>query len=108
MTHTIDWTQVISTFALLFVNGVLIKWVWSVNSRQYENLKNEFARYQSGTEKRISKLEADLLESNKKANSWFKKFYSLCLILESKRCKDKNCDIYNSYIEFQQKEGEIK
>ena len=108
MTHTIDWTQVISTLALLFVNGVLIKWVWNVSKTQYENLKQEFTRYKEDTEKRIKRLETDLLESNKKATSWFKKFYTVALIIERGHCKGEECKIYKDYIEFQNKEGEVK
>lgn len=108
MTHTIDWTQVISTLSLLCVNGVLIQWVWKVNNRQYENLNNEFNRYKDTTGKRIDKLESDLIESNKKATSWFKKFYSLALIIERGHCKGENCKVYSEYINFQQKEGELK
>ena len=108
MVHTIDWTQIISTLSLLFLNGVLIQWVWKVNNRQYENLNSEFNRYKDTTGKRIDKLEADLIESNKKATSWFKKFYSLALIIERVHCKGEECKVYNQYIEFQNKEGELK
>ena len=107
MVHTIDWTQIISTLSLLFVNGVLIQWVWKVNNRQYENLNNEFNRYKTDTGKRIDKLESDLLVSNKRASSWLKKFYSTAMLIERNHCKDRECPIYNNYIEFQKKEGEV-
>ena len=104
----INWTQAIGQLTLLLGNGFVIGWVWKVNTRQYENLKSEFTRYKTDTGKRIDKLEEDLLTSNKKATSWFKKFYSLCLIVERGHCKDKDCGVYNKYIDFQQKEGELK
>lgn len=103
-----DWANLISVLSLLLINGALIKWVWDVSKTQYENLRQEFSRYQDATEKRIKTLETDLLDSNKKATSWFKKFYALCLIVERNKCADKNCGIYNEYVELQKKEGEIK
>lgn len=99
--------QAVTALVSLFVSSGITGIVYNVMKTQITSLKEELERNREDFNSRIKQLEEKLIKSQQKTNLWFRKFHMLKHIIVDNHCKNRECKVYDKFLEYQSTEGEV-